>query len=128
MNYVVDTHSLVWHFTNDPRLGEQARNAFEQTLKEGALIVPTVVLAEIMYILQKGRIPLSFEDTVARIAEYANYRICDLTLEILKVAGDIKADLEMHDKLIVATAIFTGASLITKDSAIAQLQLVNTVW
>lgn len=41
-NYVVDTHSLVWYFTESPRLSKKALKVFEKTLEEGAIIIPTV--------------------------------------------------------------------------------------
>ncbi len=43
MNYVTDTHSLVWYFTEDPRLGTSALNAFESTINEGIIFIPAVV-------------------------------------------------------------------------------------
>ena len=51
MDYVTDTHSLVWYFTDDARLSIKALKAFEQTTEEGIMIVPSIVLAEIMFIL-----------------------------------------------------------------------------
>ncbi|MGQ9638775.1 MAG: PIN domain-containing protein [Thermodesulfobacteriota bacterium] len=55
MDYVTDTHSLVWYFTEDPRLSKQALEAFEETDREGVIIIPAVVLAEIMFIAKKGK-------------------------------------------------------------------------
>jgi predicted nucleic acid-binding protein len=55
MDHVTDTHSIVWYFTDDPRLSRRALEAFEKTIKEGTIIIPTVVLAEIMYIAGKGK-------------------------------------------------------------------------
>jgi len=49
LNYVTDTHSLVWYFTDDHRLSKKALKSFEDTVKEGQIIVPTVVLAEILF-------------------------------------------------------------------------------
>ena len=69
MNYVTDTHSLVWYFTDDQRLSKKALKSFESTVKEGQIIVPTVVLAEILFIAKKGRTPLGFTATVAKITE-----------------------------------------------------------
>ncbi len=40
MNYVTDTHALVWYFTDDLRLSKKALEAFEQTTDEGIIIVP----------------------------------------------------------------------------------------
>ncbi|MDA8215794.1 MAG: PIN domain-containing protein [Nitrospiraceae bacterium] len=128
MNYVTDTHSLVWYFTEDPRLGTSALNAFESTINEGIIFIPAVVLAEIMYIAQRGRITISFEETVKRIEETENFEVAPLSLDILKVADKIDADMEMHDKLIVAAAKYLEAVLITKDENISDLKIVLTVW
>lgn len=53
MDLVTDTHSIVWYFTNDPLLSERALAAFEETTKEGLIIIPAVVLAEMMFISKK---------------------------------------------------------------------------
>ena len=50
MDYVTDTHPIVWYFTEDPRLSVTALQVFEGTIKEGIIIVPAIVLAEIMFI------------------------------------------------------------------------------
>ena len=49
LNYVADTHSLVWYFTDDQHLSKKALKSFESTIKEGQIIVPAVVLAEILF-------------------------------------------------------------------------------
>ncbi len=128
MNYATDTHSLVWYFTDDQRLGKRALKAFESTVKAGQIIVPTVVLAEILYIAKKGRIPLGFAETVARIEAMDNFDIAPLDLDVLRMADGIEASLEMHDKLIVATTLCYGVSLITRDEQIVKSKTVKTVW
>ncbi len=99
MNYVTDTHAIVWYFADDPRLSPNARLAFEQTITVGVIIIPIIVLAEIMYISQKGRISMTFEETLSHIETYENFRIAALDLDILGVAANVGGDLEMHDKL-----------------------------
>lgn len=128
MNYVADAHAIIWYFIDDPRLSQNARQAFEQTITAGVIIIPTIVLAEIMYISQKGRISITFEETLSHIEMYENFHIAALELDILKVAASVSADLEMHDKLIVATTLHFDAHLITKDEQITQSKIVNTVW
>lgn len=128
MNLVTDTHSLVWYFTEDPRLSKKAFDAFEGTVKSGTVIVPAVVLAEIMFIAKKGRVTLTFEETLKKIEEYENFDIAPLDAEILTIADKIEADLEMHDKLIVATALYYEAALITKDELVSKSGVVSTIW
>jgi len=128
MDFVTDTHSLVWFFTRDERLSQIALSAFRGTVKVGRIIVPAIVLAEIIYICQKGRISLSFIETPNRIENSACFEIAPLDLEILKIADNIGLDLEMHDKLIVATAIYFDMTLITKDEKITKAKVVDVVW
>ena len=128
MDFITDTHSLVWYFTEDPRLSKKALKAFEGTIKEGTVVVPAVVLAEIMYIAKRGKIALTFEETLKKIEEYENFGIAPLDIDILKTADRIETDMEMHDKLIVATALYCEAKLITRDEQIKKAGIVPVVW
>jgi len=128
MDYVSDTHSIVWYFTEDPRLSEAAIKAFDGTMTEGVIIVPSVVLAEIMFISRKGRITLTFEESLRKIEECENIQIASLDVEILRIADKIQVDMEMHDRLIVATALHFGATLITRDRLIRDAQVCPTLW
>ena len=71
---------------------------------------------------------MTFEETLSHIEMYENFRITALELDILKVAATISGDLEMHDRLIVATALHFDARLITRDEQITRSRVVNTVW
>jgi PIN domain nuclease of toxin-antitoxin system len=128
MNYVADTHSLVWYFLSDPRLGLTAGQIFDSTDNNTIIIIPAVVLAEMMYITKKGRVVLAFKDTLEKIEERPNFDIAPLDTNIIKIADAIEINLEMHDKLILSTALFYEAALITKDSEIEKSGLVKIVW
>lgn len=128
MNYVPDTHALVWYFTSDKRLSKKAFRAFEETIREGLIIVPAMVLAEVMYIAKKGRVQLSFAETLEKIENYENFEISPLNADILRVADNLVIDMEMHDKLIVATTLYFDATLITKDQQIKDSKIVQTIW
>ena len=118
----------MWYFTESPRLSKKALKVFERTLEDGSLIIPTVVLAEIMHIARKGRINMSFANTLKRIEESENFEIAPLDLDILKTADEIEYDLEMHDKLIVATAHFFDVPLITRDEVIRDSGVCTVIW
>ena len=128
MDYVTDTHSLVWFFTADDKLSGAALQAFQSSENEGTIIVPAVVLAEIMFIAKKGRITLSFEETLGQIESSEGFEISPLTADILRTADKIEADLEMHDRLIAATALFHNAPLITKDETLRKSNAVSIIW
>ena len=96
MDYVTDTHSLVWYFTEDSLLSKKALEAFEETL--------------------------------SKIEECKNFDIAALDANILKVADKIKVDMEMHDKLIVATTLYFNATLITKYRLIRDTGICLIIW
>ncbi len=128
MDYTTDTHSLVWYLQGSKELSPKALKAFEQTKKKGIIIIPSVVLAELMFIADKGKVTLSFEKTISKIERYINFKVASLDIDIIKVANNIKSNLEMHDKLIVATALFYSNPLITKDSRIKKSKEVDVIW
>ena len=56
MNYVVDTHILIWYFIGSSRLPVKIREVIDNCLTgSGMLIVPTIVLTEALDLSEKGR-------------------------------------------------------------------------
>jgi PIN domain nuclease of toxin-antitoxin system len=127
-SYVTDTHSLLWYFSDNPRLSRKALKAFEKTIENGSIIIPIIVLAEIMYIAKKGRIEMTFAETVKRIVDMENFEIVPLDMDILNIAEKIEDELEMHDRLIAATALFFKVPLITRDQALKDSGLCDVIW
>jgi PIN domain nuclease of toxin-antitoxin system len=127
-SYVTDTHSLLWYFTDNPRLSRKALRTFEKTIENGYIIIPIIVLAEIMYIAKKGRIEMTFAETVKRIDDMENFEIVPLDMDILNIADKIENELEMHDRLIAATALFFKVPLITRDQALKDSGLCDVIW
>jgi predicted nucleic acid-binding protein len=49
--FVVDTHALLWHLTEDDKLGRKAKEVLDDADRgERTIIVPTMVLAESLFI------------------------------------------------------------------------------
>ena len=52
--YVVDTNALIWHLTNDRKLGTRARDIFNAAeLGQTRLVVSAIVMAEMFYANKK---------------------------------------------------------------------------
>ena len=57
-DYVVDTHSLFWFLTASPRLGANAKAAFDEAQNGLAFIhISAIVLAELYYLNSKYSSP-----------------------------------------------------------------------
>lgn len=129
MAYVIDAHALIWYLTKDPKLGTNALAVMQQidAGNERGLI-PTIVLAEILYTSERGRISISLGDVLTELKKRNHYRTISFTEKILRRVEKIKRVPELHDRLIVATAIENKAIVITRDSDIVNSGEVETIW
>ena len=60
---VADTHAAVWFLVNDSRLSPQARRLMEDAVACGDKIaISSVSLIELVYLVEKGRLPQSAYD------------------------------------------------------------------
>jgi predicted nucleic acid-binding protein len=58
VEYIADTHALLWHLYGPQRLGKAARQVFsEADAGQACVYVPAVVVAEGLMVIQKGRLP-----------------------------------------------------------------------
>jgi len=127
--YVTDTHSLIWYLMDSPRLSLVANRCFK-LIEEGKarLLIPAIVMAEIIYIVEKGEVEANLDDLVDRIREAENFELSPLGIDQLLCLKDEKSIQEMHDRLIVCEALVNGATLITKDKEIKEAGVVDVCW
>ena len=118
-SYVIDTHALLWYLAEDESLGKKAKKVLERADKGDAdIVIPTTVLAEALFITEKHKVDLEFLDIIETIKNSSNYIINPLDLEVILKCHELKSIPELHDRIIVATAILLDAKLITKDTTI----------
>lgn len=124
----LDTHSLIWYVDSDlhHRLSDTAFQKIATAERNGVIYIPTIALMETLDLIERGRVNLSFSDLISNIEESQNYQIVPFDTDLLKVAIPLTG-LEMHDRLILATAISTNSVLVSKDRGISA-KGVNVVW
>jgi len=127
--HVVDTHALLRYFEDLDLLGADGRGVM--TDPNSDLLVPTIVMAEARWTIQKQRARVDWDDLLKSLEDDGRFTVAPLTLDILRLATD---RLEMHDALICATALLVRDSLgeevrlITRDKDIRNSALVETIW
>jgi len=127
MRYLVDTHTLVWFFTKDPKLGTRAKKILLEAEKgKYQIFIPTIVLLEAIDIAQKKKISFKIEDLFGFIETRDNFQIIDLDFALIKEIVKIGKKLELHDRVILTTAKFFQATILTRDSVLKSL--VSTIW
>jgi len=129
MNFVTDTHALLWWFIDSPRISFKAAEIFHRCDQgENVIFIPSIVVAEAMSIFDKKRMVFDFKKLFKKIANSENYVIVALDLPVLREMVELKNISELHDKIIVSTAKHLKIPLITKDNVIQNVAAVKTIW
>jgi len=129
MNFVTDTHALLWWFVASRKISSKAIEIFDKCESgENVILIPSIVLAEALSIFEKKRIHFDFRRLLKRIEDSENFVIIPLDYPILQKMIDLKDVPELHDKIIVSTAKYLDAPLITKDQIIQNLLYIKTIW
>ncbi len=127
--YVVDTHALFWHLTNSTRLSTSARQVFDAAVSGAALLVLSpIVLLELYALLRKVKAPVDFAAELLRFQAIPYYRIEPIMLDDLLLLDRLQDIPEIHDRVIAATAVRLGATVLTLDPAIRSSAGVTSLW
>lgn len=130
MEYVVDTVGIIRYVSSSGRIGKKALKVLENAdLGNTNLAISVVSLMEIMYLSNNKRIHFTLQDFLLKINNNSNYQIVDLTKEILLISDGLKStNLELHDKLIISTAIFLDVPILSSDEKIIDSNVVKVIW
>ncbi len=127
--YTTDTHPLVWHLRRSRRLSAKAQACFQAAdLGQAQIIIPTMVLVEVMYLAEHNRITTQLNEVLTLVRTSTNYLIAPLDEAIVTVAQTLPITVELHDRLIAATAKALNLPLITKDEILQNTQGLETSW
>ena len=129
MNFVTDTHALIWWFTDSPKISLKAAEIFEKCERgENIIFVPSIVIAEALSIFDKKRVIFDFRRLFKMINDSVNFRLIALDYPILLKMVALKDIPELHDKIIVSTAKYLNLPVITKDEILQSISHIKTVW
>jgi PIN domain nuclease of toxin-antitoxin system len=128
---LVDTHVVVWLAFDQDRISRKARTAIDNARKNAdGLAISDITLLELATLASKGRIRLDIslesflEEVEARFVVLPiSGRACARAMEFPPSYPKDPAD-----RIIAATALVEGLSLLTADSEIRRSKTVRTIW
>ena len=128
---LVDSHVVVWLAFDQNHLSKKARAAIDDARKNGdGLAISDITLLELATLVSKGRVRLdiSLESFLQEI---------EARFIVLPISGRACARAmgfptaypkDPADRIIGATALVEGLSLITADRQIHRSKVVKTIW
>lgn len=128
---VLDTHSLIWYIDCNNMLSAPALAKIEEQKKNG-VYVSSISAWEIYMLVKKGRLKLNIDpqiwlDKCERLS-FLNFIPVDNTIARISVNLKDYEHADPADRIIIATAMFLGAPLVTKDEKIKHFKGITTVW
>ena len=133
MPTICDTHILLFWAHEPERLTPPAQQALELGLSRGELAIADITLWELALLHERGRLVLPHD---VAPSHYLKQLQAALRLQVLPITAEIallsRSSLFPHgdpaNRLIGATALHHGASLITADAKLRALAELNTIW
>lgn len=127
--FVVDTHALAWFLAEDARLSATALQILSAAeAGETQVLISTLVLAELTYIAQRQRVPVTIETALTRIEAGDGFAIVPFDLSCFQAMLGLPEHWDIHDRIIAATANLYDAQLITRDEMLTASETVSVVW
>lgn len=129
---LLDTHTLIWFLTKPNELSSAASKLIEKDYKTTPILISSMSIWEICHLIKKNKISFSvpLEIWFSKLNQKREFQYVPVDNNIAYRSQDLPGvfHADPADRIIVATAMITGATLITKDAKIRKYQHVKTIW
>lgn len=128
---LLDTHAWIWWINDPSKLSRPSKQHIKQAMQQNAIYISAISAWEVTMLVAKKRLAfeLDVQDWVSRSEALPWVQFVPIDTAIAVKAAQLK---NFHpdpaDRLIVATALFFGLSLISKDEKIQRSGAVTTIW
>jgi PIN domain nuclease of toxin-antitoxin system len=128
---LVDTHVVVWLAGYEGQLSKKARAAIADARQRGeGLAICDITLIELARLASKGRIRLAISVESFLTEVEARFVVLPITGRACVRALELPAAFPQDpaDRIIAATALVEGMSLVTADREIRRSRALTTIW
>ena len=126
---VLDTHAWIWWAAESPRLSTRARATIDEAESLG---VSAISCWEVAMLVERGRLKLDRETLtfVRQALAMPRVELLPVTPEAAVAAARLPPDFQGDpaDRMIAATALEGGASVVSKDSRLRRLRELKVIW
>jgi PIN domain nuclease of toxin-antitoxin system len=130
---VLDTHVLLWWASGTAsELSKKASSAIKRAPAEGGILVSSITAWEIAMLVKRGRLVLTIDVStwLSLVSRAGALRFVPVDNEIALASVSLPGEFHQDpaDRIIVATARKSGATVVTRDQRIRGYQHVKSVW
>jgi len=129
---LLDTHVLAWVVADPERLSRPAASAIRRARVSDGLAISSITVWELALLFARGvlRSQTTVENAVQNLVARSGVVIMPITPEVAAIATQFSADYpkDPSDRLIGATAMAEGMTLITRDERLRRHHFLKTIW
>lgn len=120
---LLDTHVLYWHTHELEKLGKQTKHLINASWQHGECTMTSMSFWEFAMLQNKGRIKINtpLREWVGKLRR-TGLIVFDVSCHIGILANELDLHGDPADRIIAATAITQGATLVTADSKLLDWQ------
>ena len=127
MNYLLDTHTIIWFLNGDASLSEKSRRIIENQDNVKFVSVATIWEIAIKISLNKFRFEQGFKKFLDLI-EDNGFEIIPISIEHAITVSTLDfIHRDPFDRLIISQALTDNMTIITSDKAVKKYE-VRTIW
>ena len=130
---MLDTHVLIWWISNPEKLSEEARIHIKQEIKnKNEILISSISIWEIYMLVKKGRLKLSMDTDawLERVEQLPFLQFVPIDNRIAAKSVNLSEPLhnDPADRMIIATALEHGVSIVTSDKKILDYPHSLSIW
>jgi PIN domain nuclease of toxin-antitoxin system len=129
---VLDTHVWVWYINSPDDLSSRALEAIADAKEDSAVYISSISAWEIYMLESNGRLEMKIPalSWVRKCERLSFLKFVPVDNEIVRLAVQLPEEFrpDPADRMIIATSLILGASLVTKDRRILDYEHVQTIW
>lgn len=129
---LLDTHVWIWWLSDAEQLSKKAIEAINNAVQSNAIYVSSISVWEVVTLVKKSRLQFTIDvsDWIKHAESLPFLNFIPVNNNIAMKSVYLKGELhnDPADRIIIATAITMGASLVTKDEKIHIYKHIDTIW
>ena len=128
---ILDTHVWVWFVSNPELLSQKSKKAVNIAMEEKNMFISSISAWEVALLVSRKRLKLTMdtEDWISKseMLPFLRFIPVDNSVAVKSVNLPEPLHNDPADRIIIATAISQGATLITKDEKILNYPYVKAL-
>ena len=129
---VLDTHAWIWFVSNPKLLSVKAKKAVESAVQKKVVYISSISVWEVAFLVMRNRLKLTMQvsDWIHKSELLPFMKFVPVTNSIALRSVNLPTPLhnDPADRIIIATAMSLGASVVTKDEKIRNYFHVKSIW